>query len=405
MRLAHTFLLIALLVPMSAAAQETRAEALERERAEKAKTLAPYKPDKLEKFVRSAEEGKIRRMLTPHNGFFVEYGYSHKVTGSGVGFGGGWRHDLFDRHARVELEAGMTFKNYQLLRADFSLPRLFEERVEVGVEAYYVNQPQDDFYGLGVDSLETNRTNFLYRGTDLQARAIYKPREWANVGVRIGRLSPSIRSGKDSNYPSIEQVFSDATAPGLLRQPDFSYTEGFVDIDFRDEPGNARAGGRYAFSNRLWRDDVQEGPFDFNSWDFLAQHYFPIFDKKRVFAAQLLLASTNADPGDDVPFYFQPTIGGSKSVRSIDDFRLRDRNALQFNFEYRWEAFGAMDMALFTDWGKVGRRFEDLDFSDMKRAYGIGFRFKTASAVFFRIDLAAGGGDGFKYHFKFSNVF
>src|SRR5689334_14342812 len=114
--------------PGAVLAQTTRAETLERERAEKAARLEPYKPGRLEKMALDAEEGKLRRLIAPHNGFFVEYGYTYKPIGSGIGFGGGFRHDLFDRRARVVFEAGETFRRYLMARADFSLPRLAGER-------------------------------------------------------------------------------------------------------------------------------------------------------------------------------------------------------------------------------------------------------------------------------------
>src|SRR5919106_6751205 len=99
-------------LPGLAEAQDSRAAALEQQRAEKASLLKPYEPKKLEKLVINAEEGKLRRMIAPHNGLFAEYGYSYKPVGSGIGFGGGFRHDLFDRRARVVLEAGGTFRKY-----------------------------------------------------------------------------------------------------------------------------------------------------------------------------------------------------------------------------------------------------------------------------------------------------
>jgi hypothetical protein len=41
----------------------------------------------------------------------------------------------------------------------------------------------------------------------------------------------------------------------------------------------------------------------------------------------------------------------------------------------------------------------------MKRGYGIGFRFNTAKAVLFRLDIATGGGEGVRYLMKFSKMF
>jgi hypothetical protein len=403
------FLVAAILIALAALpcrveAQDTRAELLEQQRAEKARALKPYEPGKLETFVKNAEEGKLRRLISPHNGFFAEYGYTYKPVGSGIGFGGGFRHDLFERRARVELEAGASFRKYRMLRADFALPRLAGERLELGVEATSKRHPQEDFYGPGIGSIEDDRVSFLYKGTDLQGRAIVTPRPWLRVGGRIGHLAPAVGEGTDTRFPSIEARFDDRAAPGLLLQPDFSYGEGFAEVDFRDEPGNARAGGHYVATWRTYADrDLDR--YSFRSFDLLAQHFVPVFDKKRVFAFQAGVAGTTAGDGNEVPFYMQPTLGGSRTLRSVRDYRFRDRHALWLNAEYRWEAFGLLDMALFTDWGKVAPRVSDLDLSDLKRAYGIGFRFNTAQAVFLRLDVATGGGEGVQIFFKFSKAF
>ena len=397
-------LLLSAITPRAAAAQTTRAEVLERERAEKAGKLEPYKPGRLEKIILDAEEGKLRRMIAPHNGFFVEYGYSYKPVGAGIGFGGGFRHDLFDRRARVVLEAGGTFRKYRMMRADFSLPRLAGGRLELGAEGIYRRHTQDDFYGLGDQSLTADRVSFGFTGREAQGRAIVAVKPWLSVGTRTGWLSPTINQGSDDRFPSIEQRFDNATAPGLSLQPDYLYGEGFAEVDFRDEPGNARAGGHYLLSVRKYADrDLDR--YSFRSVDLLLQHFVPVFDKKRVFAFQFGLSGTHADEGRQVPFYLQPTLGGSRTLRSDADFRFRDEHALWMNAEYRWEAFSALDMALFTDWGNVAPKLGDLTFTDLKHAYGIGFRFNTAQAVIFRIDIATGGGEGIRYFFKFSKAF
>jgi hypothetical protein len=396
--------LLLLVLATPAAAQETRAAQLERERAAKATRLKPYEPSKLEKLVIQAEEGKLRRLISPHNGFFVEWGYEHKPVGSGVGIGGGWRHDLFRRQARVELEGGGSFRGYRMLRADFALPRLARGLVELGAEGVYRYHPQEDFYGLGIATEDEQRVNFLFEGTEFQGRAVLRPREWFSVGSRFGTIGPSIDSGKDDRYPSIETIFDDAAAPGLIVQPDYRYGEAFAEVDYRDEPGNARAGGYYTLAWRKYADaDLDR--YSFSLLDLHGRQFFPIFDKKRVFALQAQLASTSPDAGNEVPFYMQPTLGGSHVLRSVADYRFRDRSLFAFNVEYRWEAFGALDMALFTDFGTVAPRVSDLDFGDLKRAYGIGFRLNTATTVFYRIDIGTGAGEGLRFYFKFSNAF
>jgi hypothetical protein len=397
-------LLLVLAVASPALAQDTREAQLERQRAEKATRLEPYEPKKLETLVTRAEEGQLRRLIAPHNGFFVEFGYEHRPASSGVGFGGGWRHDLFDRQARAILEAGATVRGYWLLRADFSLPRLAGGLLEVGAEDFYRKQPHDDYYGRGPDTTADMRVSYLFEGNQFEGRAIFKPRNWLNVGTRFGTLNPTIGPGEDDRYPSIEALFNDANSPGLLVQPNYVYGEAFAEVDHRDEPGNARAGGYYTIAWRRYAD-TDLNRYSFHRLDAHARYFIPIFDKKRVFALQTEFVSASAADGDQVPFYMQPTIGGSHSLRSVKDYRFRDQSVFAFNVEYRWEAFSLLDMALFTDFGTVAPRVSDLDFGNLEAAYGIGFRLNTSRHVFYRVDIATGAGEGVLFLFKFSNVF
>jgi hypothetical protein len=384
--------------------QATRAEIIEKQRADKAAALAPYKPGKIEKLLLNAEDGKLKRLIAPHNGFFVGWGYTYRPTGAGFALGGGFRHDLFDRRARVVFEAGQSFRNYNMVRGDFSLTRLAHGKLEVGVEGIYRHQPQDDYFGPGPDSSNADRVSYLYKDNEFNGRAIVTLRRWFNFGTRVGRVVPDIRSGTDDVIPSIEQLFDDAQAPGLNEQPTFLYGEGFAEIDYRDEPGHTRAGGHYLVTLRKYSDrDLDQ--YGFRSVDVTLRQFLPIFDKKRVFAFQLAVSGADANDGSRVPFYYQPTLGGGQSLRSERDYRFRDTHMLLMNAEYRWEAFSALDMALFTDWGKVAPKFSDLNFSNLEHAYGIGFRVVAAQNVIFRLDIATGGSEGIRYMFKYSKVF
>ena len=405
MLLRWTALLLAIAgcIPAIAIAQTTRAEILEEQRSERAKRLDTYKPGRLEKLFLNADDGRLRRLIAPHNGFFAGYGYTYKPSGAGFALGGGFRHDLLDRRARVVFEAGESFRNYHAIRADFSLPRLARGHLELGVEGVYRHQPQDDFYGPGPDSRSEDRVSYLYKDSETQGRAIATLRPWLNVGARLAHLAPRIRPGTDDRFPSIEQVFDDDAAPGLSEQPNFVYGEGFAEVDYRDETGHTRDGGHYSLTFRKYSDrDLDE--YSFRRVDLTLRQYIPIFDKKRVFALQLAMAGTDAGDGHQVPFYMQPTLGGGQTLRTSRDYRFRDTHALWMNAEYRWEAFSALDMALFTDWGKVASRFSDLDFSDLEHAYGIGFRVIAAHTVVFRLDLATGS-EGFRTVIKYSRVF
>lgn len=397
---------LSLLLALPAAAQESRTAALEQLRADKAKSLEPYKPGKLEKWMLWFEDVDPIRKVAPHDGFYLQYGFRWKPVGGGVGVGGGWRHDLFDRNARLILGAGISTRNYQMLMADFSLPYLAGERLEVGTHVVYRHNPQEDFWGLGPNSLADDRVSFKVDYTNFEGRAIVRPIPWLEAGTRIGRLDGTIGRGTDPRFPSIEDRFTDNTAPGLAAQPAYSYAEVFGAVDYRDQDDNARAGGYYLLS---WREygDLDFDRYSFRAVDLLLQQFFPIFDKKRVFAVQARLQSAAVDEGQGqlVPFYFKPTMGGSTSHRGFNDYRFRDDAVVYFNAEYRWEAFAGLDMALFSDWGTVASNIGRLRMGSLENAYGIGFRFNTYKSVLFRVDIGFAGGEGVKYFFKFSKAF
>lgn len=404
LRLHAAVLLMLACAPAPGYAQETRAESIERQRAEKATQLAPYQPSKLENFFRKIGEDNPLTRVSPVNGFYIAYGYTGKPVGASVAVSGGWRHDLFGRKARVVLEAGQSLRGYRVVRGDFFMPRLLDQRLEIGVETSYRYHPQEDFYGPAFGSRLEDRTNFLYEAPEIQGRAMYKPVPWFNTGVRIGSVDVSLGRGTDKRFADTADRFTEAGAPGLSSQPRFRYNDLFATFDTRDQPGNPRAGGYYGMLVRRYNDrDTDRYSFDRVDADF--QQFLPIFDKKRVIALRLQVQATSAGDGREVPFYFQPTVGGGDTLRSVDEFRYRDRNVLSMNVEYRWEAFSGLDMALFTDFASVAPRFSDLEFADAKSAFGIGLRFNTYKAVFLRIDVAGGSSEGIRLITKFSGNF
>ena len=396
--------LIILTAGAAGAQDDTRAELLARQRAEKAAQAQPYQPTKIEKALLFVEEWNPLGKIAPHNGFFIQYGYTGKPIGSGIAVGAGWRHDLFGGNARVVLEGGNSFRGYRMSRADVFMPRLLNGKLEVGLETSYERHSQEDFYGLGLDSRLEDRANFKYKSPEVQGRLMVTPLPWLNAGVRLGWQSVTVGPGTDDRFPTVPDRFPDAIAPGLREQPDFSYTDLFTTLDTRDQPGNARAG---SYVGLLWRryNDIDFDRYSFDQVELDVQQFLPIFDKKRVIALRVQLWTSAAEPGQVVPFYFQPTLGGSTSLRSASDFRYRDENVLATTIEYRWEAFSGLDMALFSDVGTVADSLGELSLGDAQGAYGIGLRFNTYKAVFFRFDVAGGGPDGIHVFFKFSKAF
>jgi len=228
------------------------------------------------------------------------------------------------------------------------------------------------------------------------------PKSPLRGGVRVGYTTTSVGSGT-GRFPSIETRFSTDDIPGLAEQPDLLHTEGYVELDYRDYPGNPRSGGyhRVRFSRY---EDQDSRRYDFNRIDAEAMQLVPFLDKRRVLAFRALAAITDAADGSDVPFYVMPFLGGPETLRGFRERRFTDRNVVLLNAEYRYEIFAALDMALFVDAGTVAPRLEDLTLRGVKTDYGIGFRLGTRANVMMRFDIGLGG-EGPRYFLKFGPAF
>jgi outer membrane protein assembly factor BamA len=130
----------------------------------------------------------------------------------------------------------------------------------------------------------------------------------------------------------------------------------------------------------------------------------PVLNERRVFALRAKSTMTLPDGGATVPFYFQPSLGGSEDLRGYRPYRFRDNNLLAFNAEYRWEVFSGLDMALFADAGKVTHYVSQLNLHDLESDVGFGFRFNAHDRTILRLDVGFSH-EGFQVSIKFHNIF
>jgi outer membrane protein assembly factor BamA len=190
----------------------------------------------------------------------------------------------------------------------------------------------------------------------------------------------------------------------VLEQPSFLRYEASAELNHREPRGNPRAGGRYALTYQRY-DDRDSGRYSFDRLEADVQHYVPLLRDRRVLALRAMASVSDADPGAEIPFYLQRTLGGPDDLRGFRYLRFRDKHALLLQAEYRWEIFTAMDGAIFYDAGKVASRVEDLTLRDLETDYGIGFRFGTKNGVFLRVEGAFGSSGGKHFIMRFGHVF
>ena len=377
--------LLALAGVPPAAAQTTRRDLLVNERQQKAQNLRPYEPGRVESTLLWIEESRvIQRLFNPYEGPYLRFGGLTK--GAGLATGAGYKQWLAGDRLLWDSFLVGSIRNYWYAGTGVTMPKLAGHRLEIGGNAYLRYWPRERYFGLGRDSLKGDRVGFLREGYELRGHVTARPQEPLRIGAFTAFRSETIGEGHLPRYPSIEELFTDQTAPGLDRQADYWTTGTFIDLDYRDQPGNVRSGGHFRADYEYWRDQDGLG-YTFRRIRGEALHAFPIFDKKRVIVVRAIAESTGSPDGNQVPFFQMPTVGGSTSLRGFTEFRFRDRNMMLFNTEYRWEAFSGLDMALFADWGDVAPTWDELQLSRLKSSYGLGFRFNTFRAIFLRLDV------------------
>lgn len=318
--------------------------------------------------------------------------------GSGLAGGIGYRRHL--NWMFVDLSAAFSTKAYSGI--DAQIRWVDTSRFQAATLATFRNNTQDDFYGLGITTTDATRVDYGIRMADATARVSARIVRRLRLGADIGYFIPIVYRGHDDHLRSIGQVFSDATAPGLTDRPQFEHHSLFVEVDSRDVDGFPRHGGLYRATYSIW-DDRAIDQFDFRRFDVSGAQFISV-PTNSVVALRLGLSYANNEPGNRVPFFLMPYVGGGDTVRSFREFRFRDENAGVFNAELRHKLGQWLHAAGFVDVGKVAHDWQDIIPTHLKKAYGLGLRGGTDERTYFRFDVAHGDG-GTRVFFKFTPSF
>jgi hypothetical protein len=367
-----------------------------------AEALTPPRASGFERALICLENDRLlERLLNPAEGFYPKIGTI--TPGGGFSFGPAYRRPgLLGGHADFSAFGSVSMQKYWMLDTRLTLPRLSNGAVQVDVGAQRYDFPSEDFFGLGPESRRQDDVTYGLQNLAVGGGVAVKPRDWLTFGGRADWLTPRISGGVRGR--SITEVFTDATAPGLETQPDFLRYGLYADLNYREPRGNPRRGGRYVVGYEQF-DDRDGARYTFDRVETDLQQYVPLFSDRRVLALRAFASFSEAEPGRQVPFYLQRTLGGPDDLRGFRRFRFRDTNVLLLQAEYRWEIFTAMDGALFYDAGTVAADRRDLSLGELESDYGIGFRFGTVNGIFLRVEGAFGSSGGKHLVLRFGHVF
>jgi hypothetical protein len=373
---------------------ETRQAIVEGAQAEKAATLHAYVPTPAERIMARVEEALSQ---APRWHPFFETAY----RGGGMPFGVGFIQHL-SPYNYVDIRASYTVRNYKRAEVEFVAPRLFRRRGALSVVGGWRDATEVGFFGLGTSSSQGNRANFGFEEPHGSAELTFWPTRELFLfrgGVELSRWS--LKQGRGGS-PSVDEVYTPRTLPGLGTTTTYVHTHGTIGLDWRPQPGYARRGGFYAITAHDYED--RDDRFGFEQVDYEAVQHVPILRDTWVVSLRARVQTTSRKDGQEVPFYMLPSLGGGTNLRGFSSWRFRDRNSLLMQAEWRIMANRFFDTALFYDSGKVASRAADLDFNGLQHDYGFGARFHTPMSTPLRIDVAKGP-DGLSLVFATSPVF
>lgn len=291
------------------------------------------------------------------------------------------------------------------------------------------------FFGLGNDSALAGQSVFGMTQTIVGANAIKPVYEWeaisklnlALLGEVNGRFV-SVRGENGQSSPSIETLYTNATAPGLSSQP------GFVQLGegFRIDP--------VLFKNHFelnYLGNFQEFFAPSNStnsflrWTADLNHTFYLYgySKSRVKSTdatgpdecapngakcpeiprtpnlngsvglRLLVSESINSATSAVPFYFQQTLGGSDidgnmALGSYQDYRFRAPNLLLLQESFEHSIWGPFGFKFMTDQGRVALTRGDLGFDHLKHSFAAGLTLRAGGFPMVSLMFAWGGPEG-----------
>ena len=285
-----------------------------------------------------------------------------------------------------QVKGVFSVKKYQLYEAGIDVPEV-SRWVSFSLTSRYRNYPQEDFWGLGPNTPKTARENYLMEDLDTTA-TVSTSFDKFRVGANGGFLKINTGPGRDTQFPTVPEAFE--------LQPSFSHIGAFVEYKSLDQESDPHKGGRYAFQ---WTSYLS----GFQSYVVDLRRFVPVTSTDRIgFRAQA--SFTNSSSEEKVPFFMLPFVGGVDTVRGLNQYRFRDRNALVLNSEYRHPLNAFLDVVGFVDAGRVFSNAENLGLQNLHPSAGVGARVKFGTRMFFGIDLGFSG-EGKRLYFRSNQMF
>src|SRR5690606_23798546 len=213
---------------------------------------------------------------------------------------------------------------------------------------------QQLFSGLGAEPTGVESGFALTtRTADVAAR--WQATPWLQTSFGVAAVKPSLSQSTNESILPLHSGYSPADVVGMALQPTFGVVHAGAQVDTRRDSRQASY-GRYAVEWKQY-DDRADAGYAFRTVTVEVEQNIALGAPTRVLAFHGVAQQATPARGAAVPFYFQPALGGNRSLRGYDRQRFRDRSAFFLQSEYRQRVHRYASAAVFLDVGQVGPRF------------------------------------------------
>ncbi|HWX92680.1 MAG TPA: hypothetical protein VNY29_08610 [Terriglobales bacterium] len=248
----------------------------------------------------------------------------------------------------------------------------------------------------------------------------------ALLGELNGRFV-NLRGAHGQSNPSIETLYSETTAPGLATQPGFlQFGEGvrmkpvigdYVQLNYLAQFQQFFAPSNSHYSFERWILDLNHTLFlygytqsqprntDGNGPDECGpptEKCPPVSHSRNLNGSlgfRLLLSESINSASSVVPFYFQPTLGGSDinaapALGNYQDYRFRAPNIFLLRGTFEHSIWGPLGFTFMADEGKVVLARGDIGFGHLKHSFASGLTLRAGGFPMVFLMFAWGGNEG-----------
>jgi outer membrane protein assembly factor BamA len=260
--------------------------------------------------------------------------------------------------------------------------------VSLRLRAYYDNEPNRRFYGIGNSTAAASLSYYLLETSTLESALLLGTSPWRQVRLLAGYSNMSPGLGTHGS-PSLEDVYTEPDAPYGRTTSDVLWYGVAADFAMVDEVRNPSRGLHGRVDVRQERDQGAGAP-DFNQWLVEGRAYIPVFAKRRVIALRGVY--TGVDPigntSDALPFYRLATSAGMTSFAGYPSERFRDRELALARIEYRWLVIHSLSAVGLYEVGAVAPSASAFSLGSAHESYGGGLRIAASETRVARFEVA-----------------